>query len=157
MRRPQRPILTLAALLAALSLASCESTDMLDKLVGAIPDFNAKKKLPGERKELFPEGVPGVPQGVPPEMVKGNQAAAAAAAEAAPAPEPAPPPKAEKPKPKKRVQAQSRPAGSDDVAAQGQNDAWGAPPPRQQSGAWGAPPPQQQPDPSAWPAPPGKY
>ena len=145
MRRPQRPILTLATLLAALSLAGCESTDLMDKVTGAIPDFNAKKKLPGERKELFPEGVPGVAQGVPPELLKGNQAAAAAA-ETAPPPEPTPPPKAEKPKPKKRVQAQARPAPSGDVAAQGrQND------------AWGPPPAQQQPDPSAWPAPPGKY
>jgi hypothetical protein len=145
MRRPQQPILTLATLLAALSLGGCESTDVIDKLTGAIPDFNAKKKLPGERKELFPEGVPGVPQGVPPELLKGNQAAAAAAETAAP-PEPAPPPKAEKPKPKKRVQAQARPAPAGDVAAQGQ-----------QNDAWGAPPPQQQPNPSTWPAPPGKY
>ena len=32
-----------------------------------------KKKLPGERKELFPDGVPGVTQGVPPEYLKGYQ------------------------------------------------------------------------------------
>ena len=32
-----------------------------------------KKKLPGDRKPLFPEGVPGVTQGVPPEYFKGNQ------------------------------------------------------------------------------------
>jgi hypothetical protein len=35
--------------------------------------LNEKKKLPGERKELFPEGVPGVTQGIPPEYMKGNQ------------------------------------------------------------------------------------
>lgn len=34
--------------------------------------LNEKKKLPGERKELFPGGVPGVTQGIPPEYVKGN-------------------------------------------------------------------------------------
>ena len=38
--------------------------------------FNNKKPLPGERKELFPGGVPGVSKGVPPDLVKGNQAAA---------------------------------------------------------------------------------
>src|SRR5882724_9456450 len=35
--------------------------------------FNTKKKLPGERKAVFPEGVPGVSQGIPSELVKGNQ------------------------------------------------------------------------------------
>ena len=35
--------------------------------------LNEKKKLPGDRKELFPEGVPGVTQGIPPEYVKGKQ------------------------------------------------------------------------------------
>src|SRR5262245_31647297 len=35
--------------------------------------FNTKKKLPGDRKPVFPEGVPGVTQGIPSELVKGNQ------------------------------------------------------------------------------------
>jgi hypothetical protein len=35
--------------------------------------FNTKKKLPGDRKAVFPEGVPGVSQGIPSELVKGNQ------------------------------------------------------------------------------------
>ena len=35
--------------------------------------FNTKKKLPGERRAVFPEGTPGVPQGVPQELVKGYQ------------------------------------------------------------------------------------
>jgi len=35
--------------------------------------FNSKKKLPGDRKPVFPEGVPGVSQGIPSELVKGNQ------------------------------------------------------------------------------------
>ena len=35
--------------------------------------FNGKKKLPGDRKAVFPEGVPGVTQGIPSELVKGNQ------------------------------------------------------------------------------------
>ena len=33
--------------------------------------FDTKQKIAGERKEVFPGGVPGVTPGVPPEMVKG--------------------------------------------------------------------------------------
>ena len=72
MRRPQR--LIAAALLVAFSgaLGGCSSgfgggfdpTDMLDWL-------DTKKKLPGERKPVFPEGVPGMEQGVPKELYKG--------------------------------------------------------------------------------------
>jgi hypothetical protein len=70
MRRMHR-LAVLAVLLAAGPvLAGCEDFDP-DKL-----DFfhlSDKKKLPGERKELFPGGVPGVTQGVPPEYLKGYQ------------------------------------------------------------------------------------
>lgn len=69
-------ILVLALLLgAAPMLAGCENfdPDSLD-----IFHLNDKKKLPGERRELFPGGVPGVTQGVPPEYLKGNQSADAA-------------------------------------------------------------------------------
>ena len=71
--RPQR--LIAAALLVAFSgvLGGCSSglgagfdpTDMLDWL-------DTKKKLPGERKPVFPEGVPGMEQGVPKDLYKGN-------------------------------------------------------------------------------------
>jgi hypothetical protein len=54
----------------ATTLAGCADFD-LDKL--DVFGLNEKKKLPGERKELFPGGVPGVSQGIPPEYVKGNQ------------------------------------------------------------------------------------
>ena len=63
MRRSQR--LIAATILASISiaLAGCSSgnfdpTDLMDW-------FDTKKKLPGERKPVFPEGVPGVEQGVP--------------------------------------------------------------------------------------------
>lgn len=69
--RAVRRIVMLAVLAAFTSaLAACSDFDP-DKL-----DFfglNEKKKLPGQRKELFPGGVPGVTQGIPPEFVKGNQ------------------------------------------------------------------------------------
>ncbi|MBI3700739.1 MAG: hypothetical protein HY242_09895 [Afipia sp.] len=72
MRVSQR--LIAASVLAALSLAlagcgtngSFDPTDMLDFL-------DTKKKLPGERKPVFPGGVPGVEQGVPKELYKGAQ------------------------------------------------------------------------------------
>src|ERR1700680_794120 len=82
MRRMHRIVL-LVGLLAPV-LAGCADFDM-DKL--DIFGLNEKKKLPGERKDVFPEGVPGVTQGVPPEYIKGNrpQADAAQTPEAQPA------------------------------------------------------------------------
>jgi hypothetical protein len=77
MRRVHR--LTFLALLIAAApvLSGCENfdPDSLD-----IFHLNEKKKLPGERKELFPGGVPGVTQGVPPEYMKGYQQPADTAA-----------------------------------------------------------------------------
>jgi hypothetical protein len=93
MRRPQR--LIAAAVLIAFSgvLAGCSSgiggfdpTDLLDFL-------DTKKKLPGERKPVFPEGVPGLEQGVPRDLYKGaqqQQDAPNAQALAAPPPQPQP-------------------------------------------------------------------
>ncbi len=53
-------------LAAATALVSgCESLEDIGSLL------DTKAKLPGERKQVFPEGVPGVTPGVPPEMVKG--------------------------------------------------------------------------------------
>jgi hypothetical protein len=59
-------------------------------------DFlDTKKKVPGDRKPVFPEGVPGLEQGVPKQLYKGSQQeqidqqnAQAAAAAATPAPAP---------------------------------------------------------------------
>ena len=110
MRRSQR--LIAATVLIALSgaLGGCSSglsnfdpSDLLDFL-------DTKKQLPGERKPVFPEGVPGLEQGVPKELYKGSaherldqqnaQAAAAAAA--------APPPEAEAPKPKQAAKSRGK-------------------------------------------------
>jgi hypothetical protein len=70
MRRLQRIILVTAMIALAPVLAGCENFD-LDKL--DVFGLNDKKKLPGDRRPLFPEGVPGVSQGIPSEYVKGNQ------------------------------------------------------------------------------------
>src|SRR4249920_1053298 len=68
--RAVRHIVMLAVLAAFTSaLAGCSDFDP-EKL--DVFGLNEKKKLPGERKELFPGGVPGVTQGIPPEYVKGN-------------------------------------------------------------------------------------
>src|SRR5216684_2159398 len=70
MRRMQRIVLIAAMVAIAPVLTGCADFD-LDKL--DVFGLNDKKKLPGDRKPLFPEGVPGVSQGIPPEFVKGNQ------------------------------------------------------------------------------------
>src|SRR3954463_4685673 len=87
-----------------LALGGCETSSFWDsannaqdKVQDALADFNpfgtAKKPLPGERRAVFPEGVPGVQQGVPQDLVRGNQQQAV---ETPPAP--APEPKAAKTK-----------------------------------------------------------
>jgi hypothetical protein len=159
MRRRDRAILTAAVLFSGLALAACETADLAeklgdvgDKLTDMIPG-GGKKPLPGERKPVFPNGIPGVTQGVPPELIKGNQQ---------PEPEVQPPPKQataepEKPKPKKRAQAKPKPpaqAAAPVQQAPAQTGAWPAPPPQQPAAAqWPAPPPQPAPQ-AAWPAPP---
>jgi outer membrane biosynthesis protein TonB len=92
--------------------------------------FDSKKKLPGERQPVFPNGVPGVTQGIPPEPAA---AAAAATAEKIEPPKPQPKPK---PKPKPRTAAAPQPA----------------PQPQQQT----APQPAAQPAQSPWPSQPAQ-
>jgi outer membrane biosynthesis protein TonB len=70
MRAKLRIVLLTALAALAPVLSACTDFD-LDKL--DVFGLSEKKKLPGERKELFPEGVPGVTQGIPPEYMKGNQ------------------------------------------------------------------------------------
>ena len=95
MRRSQRLIAAAVAIALSSALAGCtggmgnfDPSDLLDWL-------DTKKKLPGERKPVFPQGVPGLEQGVPKDLYKSNleqrqqqDAAAAAAAAAQPVQEP---------------------------------------------------------------------
>ena len=99
-----RNFFTAAALVSAVALGGCDTLgnfDPLDKLSDLDIMGSSKKPLIGERRQVFPEGTPGVPQGVPPDMVKGYQ----------PPPE-APPPVVEakpvKPRPKKTASAPKR-------------------------------------------------
>jgi hypothetical protein len=68
--------LTSAVLLFGLALAGCDSFDPLDKFQDWDLMGSSKTPLKGERRPVFESGVPGVPQGVPPELVKGYQAPA---------------------------------------------------------------------------------
>ena len=82
-------LVTLAGVLTGCGGASSwDPSDLLDFM-------DTKKKLPGDRKPVFPEGVPGLEQGVPHDLYKESQQRqqaeqAAAAAAAAPPPQPAP-------------------------------------------------------------------
>ena len=101
-----RRIVLIASLLASgIMLGGCSTFDPTEW-------FNTKKPLPGERKEMFPGGVPGVAQGVPPELVEGYREQPA---------EPPPPVVEEKPKPKPKPRQAAAPRA--------------APPPPQQQAA----------------------
>jgi outer membrane biosynthesis protein TonB len=147
--------------LLALPLGGCVNFDPQDWFAGDW--FNKKKPLPGERRELFPGGVPGVTRGVPTELVKGNQAAALQEQEAEeqrqivpeePKAAPKPKPRA-KPKPKPKVvenagEPEQRPTAvtvrprAQPPTQQSQQTQWPDPPatrrPQQQQFEWPDPP-----------------
>jgi len=138
---------------AGFGLGACE------QMADLIPD--SKKPLPGERKLLFPEGVPGVTQGVPPELMRGNQQVQGQTAPGqtgAPADpqaqqQPAEQQQAEekpKPKPKPKVQRTVRQQPRQEPQPE---PAQPQQPQQQQTSSW--PAPQQQPtQPSPWPSAP---
>jgi hypothetical protein len=108
MRLPQR--LIAATVLVALSsaLAGCGSMGNFDP--SDLLDFlDTKKKLPGDRKPVFPEGVPGLEQGVPKDLYKGARQVDDPNAQVAVAPA-APPP--EEPKSKKGAKSKGKPAAA---------------------------------------------
>jgi hypothetical protein len=134
---PRRTLLTMLLLGTGLALAGCETFD-LESI------WNSKKPLPGERREVFPQGVPGVQQGVPPDLVRGYQPPAEAPPEAAAEPD--------KPKPRpRRVATPARPASA--PARQQQQQP--APPQPSQSGSQEPTQSASQPT-AAWPAPPAR-
>lgn len=164
MRRPQR--LIAAAVLVALSgaLAGCggggignfDPSDMLDFL-------DTKKKLPGDRKPVFPEGVPGLEQGVPKDLYKGSRQQVDDPNAQAAAPPPAEEPKSKRGTKSKGKQAAAPAAADPDAAPEEEGSTAAAPPapkpakivrkrttapPPDQSAA-----PAQSPQQSAFPAP----
>lgn len=117
MRRVQRLIAATVLLALGSALGACtqgigswDPTDLLDFL-------DTKKKLQGNRQPVFPDGVPGLEQGVPKELYKGeaerqqqqdaSQAAATAAAQPAP-------------KPKQAKLAKGKPPADSAPAAEGE-------------------------------------
>ena len=150
MRTIYRVVLLTALATSTVGLAGCSGGFDPDKL--DIFGLSEKKKLPGERKDVFPGGVPGVSQGIPPELLKSNQPppetaqapapaqakAAAAGEEENAATEPQEQPK---PKPKKVAKPKPQPQPAQSTA---QPSNW----PQQQQAQ-----PAQQSGQSAWPAP----
>jgi len=115
MRR--RTFLIASLLASGVMLGGCSTFDPTEW-------FNTKKPLPGDRKAMFPDGVPGVPQGVPPELVEGYRE-----------PEPPPPQVVEekpkpKPKPRPKQAAAPRPAPPQQQAAPAQSQSVFPDPPR---------------------------
>ena len=132
-------VIFLLPLLAA--LGGCETSSFWDSANNAsdkfsdwMSDFNpfggSKKPLPGERKEVFPGGVPGVQQGVPPDLMRGQQNADALLQPEQPAP---PPPEPKKKAERKKAQAgagAATPAQS--TSEPGDDTVWPPPPARGQ-------------------------
>jgi hypothetical protein len=154
MRRSQRLIAAAVLISLSVALAGCsdslsnwDPSDMLDWL-------DTKKKVPGDRKPVFPDGVPGLEQGVPKELYKGSaqeridQQNAQAAAAAAPA---------EAAKSKQAKSRNKQPAAPADAASAEDGGANAVPPaPKPKKIArqrTTAPPPDQQ---TAQPAPSGQ-
>ena len=166
-------LVALAVLIAiAPAVSGCADFDM-DKL--DVFHLNDKKKLPGERQPLFPDGVPGVTQGIPAEYMKGREqeqpgaavpmptvdsaampaATGAETAKAEPKPQPKP---AAKPKPKRVVKHKPKPPAPAEASAPPAAQPASAP------AAWPAQTPAQTnsnaaSQPAPWPAspPPGTF
>jgi hypothetical protein len=148
------------ALSLGLALAGCGSFDPTQFDPTAIFEsdiFNTKKPLPGQRQPVFPEGTPGVTQGVPEELVKGHQAQQAQEPQSQATAQQAQPAEAKpKAQPKPKVVAkpkdESRPTAITVRPSQPQTEAQAQPqaqPPTQPQtqAQWPDPPPmvQQQP------------
>ena len=171
MRGVHRAALIALIIGVAPALSGCADFD-LDKL--DVFGLNQKKKLPGERHAVFPEGVPGVTQGIPPEYMKGNEqgqlgaavslentapsatpaaadkkTAAIAPAEAKPKAKPRPKRTAARPKRPKAAQEEAQPASAQPPA---QPPAQAAQPAPAAQPAAGWPPPANTSS-SPWPAP----
>ena len=152
MRRPQRLIATAVLIALSGALAGCGSTGSFDP--SDLLDFlDTKKKLPGDRKAVFPEGVPkDLYRGARQQDDPNAQAAAAA------------PAAAEEPKSKRGAKSKGKqaaaPAAVDPDAAPDEEGSTAAAPPAPKPAKivrkrTTAPPPDQSAAPaqSAFPAP----
>ena len=127
MRRLQR--LIAASVLVALSsaIAGCSSSLNSFDPMDWLDWIDTKKKLQGDRKQVFPEGVPGLEQGVPKSLYKGAQQQEVDQ-NAQQAAVPPPPPDKSK-KSAKRGKQPAAATASTDPAAAPEEDATAAAPP----------------------------
>jgi hypothetical protein len=146
-----------SALALALVLAACTKGGQFDPTELFNNDmFESKKRIPGDREPVFPDGVPGTTSGVPPDLVKGYQPPPEQAE--TPAPEQAPVAEAKpKPKPKPKPKLAAAPA----QPQQQQDPIWNpksAPPANRisigRSSQQAAPAAQQSDSQPAWPSQP---
>jgi hypothetical protein len=144
MRLGARLVLAVVVVAAGPVVSACSSLDSLDPTEW----FDTKKPITGERKPVFPEGVPGVSSGIPPELVKGYREPesgmtdpAKAAAEAAAGTDARP----KKPPPQRTAAVKPKPKPAADTSAQAQRQ----PPAAQSSQPQPWTPQQQAP---AWPS-----
>jgi hypothetical protein len=153
-------VLAVAALLAACTKGGqFDPTTILDNDM-----FNTKKPLPGQREPVFPNGVPGATNGIPPDLYKGYQPPPEQAADtgdgataAVPDNEPAKSEPKAKPKPKPKIaRAPAKPHTTINVGLEGKPK----PAPQQQARApqpaqtaWPNPNQGAQPAQTAWPNP----
>ena len=128
MRRLQR--LIAASVLVALSgaITGCSSSVNSFDPMDWLDWIDTKKKVQGDRKPVFPEGVPGVEQGVPKSLYKGAQQEPDLNAQQAAVPPPPPPETKPKKTAKKSNQPPAATAGTDPSAAP-EEDATAAAPP----------------------------
>jgi hypothetical protein len=90
--------------------------------------IDTKKKLQGDRKQVFPEGVPGLEQGVPKSLYKGAQDQPDPNAQVAAEPPPPPPESKSKKTAKKSKQPAAATASTDPSAVPEEDTTAAAPP-----------------------------
>ncbi len=173
--RPPLSFRLASVLILALVLTGCTKGGQFDPTELFNNDmFETKKKIPGEREPVFPDGVPGATSGVPPDLVKGyqpppdqadsdtNTPAPAPVAEEKPKPKPKPKPKvAAAPAHPQQAQDpiwnQRAPAGTPRRISVGPTSEQAAPaaqqPTTDSQTAWPAPQSATQAQ-TVWPAPP---
>ena len=132
MRRLQRLIAASVLVVLSGAVAGCSSSISSWDPMDLLDWIDTKKKLPGDRKPVFPEGVPGLEQGVPKSLYKGasqqeidRQNAQAAAAAAAPPP----PQDAKSKRSAKSTSKQPDTASTDPAGATPEEDGTAAAPP----------------------------
>ncbi|MFO1108862.1 MAG: hypothetical protein U1E61_06760 [Bradyrhizobium sp.] len=136
-------------------MANFDPSDLLDWM-------DTKKKLQGERKPVFPEGVPGLEQGVPKDLYKGSRQEQIDQQNTAAAPPLEPPPGSNAAKSKAKSKQATAPAPQPAAAAdpdaaptEEENSVPAAPPPPKQKivrRRTTAPPPDPAPQQQAQPA-----